>query len=437
MEADALQHSGDQLRFAGLQANVEEHPGGAGVLEGAAVAVEPGGEDHAAGAGGHVPHGLRHIVVEAAVHRLLALGHVPLLQVDADLVQGQVVLHPLQALAGGLHLGEVVVPPRLGPHDGGDHGGNVHLLPLRHCGYPPRGAAVDVGAARGGGPRSHGDEGRVPAAAEHRGAGGQSQLPGGLFRQAADLFRGVHQPGQMLRPDAEHPAELLAPALPPGPCIVEEGGVGAVPGHHRLAGAPEDQVLLHVQPLPGPGEVLRLVGLHPLVLPQGVLHAAGHRPGEAQAGQQLPHVGSGDLDAVGDAPAQLLPGPLVHVAHGAADGPALPVHQHQPLHLGAEGDAGHLLRRYGAGGEDLPGGGGHGLPPLVRVLLRPAVRQDVQVVAPLGAGYQLNGLPDGEEAGLDAGGAHVVGQHIGRGMVVHGKVPPNVLPGEESGPARW
>ena len=77
VEAGALQHGADELCFPRLQADIEEHAGGAGVLKGAAVAVEPGGEEHAAGAGGHILHRLGHVVVETAVYRLLTVGHIP------------------------------------------------------------------------------------------------------------------------------------------------------------------------------------------------------------------------------------------------------------------------------------------------------------------------------------------------------------------------
>lgn len=52
MEAYALQNRPDQLRFAGLQPNVEEHARGVGVLERAAIAVQPRREDHVARARG-------------------------------------------------------------------------------------------------------------------------------------------------------------------------------------------------------------------------------------------------------------------------------------------------------------------------------------------------------------------------------------------------
>ena len=42
MVADAFEDSADELGLSGLQADTEEHAGGCGILEGTAVAVEPG-----------------------------------------------------------------------------------------------------------------------------------------------------------------------------------------------------------------------------------------------------------------------------------------------------------------------------------------------------------------------------------------------------------
>ena len=92
---------------------------------------------------------------------------------------------PLQALSRSLHLGEVVVPPPLGPHDGGNHGGHVHQLPVRHCGHPAGGPAVDVGAPHRRGPGPHADKGRVPAAAEDRRTRAQAQFRRRALRQTA------------------------------------------------------------------------------------------------------------------------------------------------------------------------------------------------------------------------------------------------------------
>ena len=158
------------------------------------------------------------------------------------------------------------------------------------------------------------------------------------------------------------------------------------------------------------------MGLDPLVLPNRVLHAAGHRPRGPQAPEQLDHVGAGHLGTVGQAPLQLCRRPLVHVAHGAAHRCAVPVHQHQPLHLGAKGQCGHLLRCRRASGKDGPGGPAHGAPPLLRVLLRAAALQKVQTVARLGAGQQGDLSVDAEQAGLDAGGADIIGQHIAHAL---------------------
>ena len=370
--------------------------------------MEPGREDHAAGARRHILYSFCEIVIETGVYRFLALGHILLLKVNADLIQGQVVFYPLQAFACRLHLRKVVVAPGLGAHNGGDHSRHIHQLPGRHGGYPTGGAAVDVGAAHGSGSGTYADEGSVAAAAKHRRAGRKAQFTGSLLRQAADALGGLCQPGQVVGVHAKHPAESIAPALLAFPGIIEEGGIGAVPGHHCLTGTPEDQVLLYIQPLPHSAKVVWFIFLHPFILPQGILDAAGHCSGKPQTGQQFSYIGPGDLNAVSQAFAQLGTGPLVHVAHRAADRPAAFVHQDQALHLGAEGNGGNLLGPYGAGGEKGFGGGAHGLPPLVRVLLRTAVWQNVQLIPLLGACHQLDGGVYGKETGLYPCGADVV-----------------------------
>ena len=115
---------------------------------------------------------------------------------------------------------------------------------------------------------------------------------------------------------------------------------------------------------------------------------------------------------MGNALFEFFPGALIHIAHGAANRDALLVHQHQSLHLGAEGDARHRVRCDGAVGEYLPGGLHHGLPPLPGFLLRPAAGEDIEPIAHLGAFYQRDLFVHGEQAGLYPRGADVIGQDI-------------------------
>ena len=215
----------------------------------------------------------------------------------------------------------------------------------------------------------------------------------------------------MIHIHPEHFAQRLTPGPLPG--VVEQGGISGVLGHDRPPGTAQQQILFHIQPLVCPPEVFRLMGLHPLVLPDRILHAAGHRPGGPEALQKLYHVGSGNLRTVGQPLFQLRSRPLVHVAHGPAYRPALPVHQDKSLHLGAEGQTGDLFRRRLRPVEDRFGGAAHGLPPLLRLLLRAAVLQEIEPVPLLSAGEQPDLLLHGKKTGFHSRRTDVIGQHIG------------------------
>ena len=82
-----------------------------------------------------------------------------------------------------------------------------------------------------------------------------------------------------------------------------------------------------------PGVDLRFVFLDPLVFPQGILDAGGSGPGAPQAAQKHEGIYAGDGDAVRLTGGKLLAAPLVHIAHGPAQGTACLIHQHQALHL--------------------------------------------------------------------------------------------------------
>ena len=83
---------------------------------------------------------------------------------------------------------------------------------------------------------------------------------------------------------------------------------------------------------------------------------------------------------------------LGHGAHVGPDQrvaqrPGLAIHDDAPHHLAAEGDAGDLLGLHLGRGEQLPGGGAHGLPPVLRVLLDPVDVRQLQAVAEERAGH--------------------------------------------------
>lgn len=88
---------------------VEEYSGCRRVFKRTAVAMQPRGKDHAAGARRDLRNGVRHIIIQTLVDAFLALGHVGLGQIDIDLIQHQMILDPFEALACRLHFGEIIV----------------------------------------------------------------------------------------------------------------------------------------------------------------------------------------------------------------------------------------------------------------------------------------------------------------------------------------
>ena len=143
----------------------------------------------------------------------------------------------------------------------------------------------------------------------------------------------------MLTSDAEEPAHLFTPAPAFRPYVIEESGKRLVFCHREAAGAPEDQVVLDIEPLVDLLKYLRLICLDPLVFPYRILDAACNGTGYLKARDQLGNIRTGYLDAVRDTLSDLLSRPLIHVAHRPAQSIALPVYQHEPLHLRAERDA--------------------------------------------------------------------------------------------------
>ena len=162
MVADAFEDSADELGLSGLQADTEEHAGGCGILEGTAVAVEPGSEEDAAGAGRGLGHRLGHVIVQAAGDSFPAFGDVFLLQINADFVQSQMIPHPFQTFSGGFHFSEVIVASALGADDGRDHGGYVYELAVGDGADPAGGSAVNMGVTYGGTAGAYANEGSVP-----------------------------------------------------------------------------------------------------------------------------------------------------------------------------------------------------------------------------------------------------------------------------------
>ena len=89
-----------------LKADVEEHSAGVRILERAAVAVQPRGEDNSAAACGGLVYNMRHVVVKAREYGLLRGGDIGLLEEYVNFIEGKVILDPLEAFTGGLKLRE-------------------------------------------------------------------------------------------------------------------------------------------------------------------------------------------------------------------------------------------------------------------------------------------------------------------------------------------
>ena len=377
--------------------------------------MEPGREDDAVGARRDRPHDLCQVVVERGISRLEALtvlGDVMFIEVDVHFVESKMIFDPLDALGGGLHLGEVVVTAFLSADDGGDHGGDVDLLFVKDRPDPAGSTGIDMGIARKDRAGTHRDEGRVSAAAEHRDAGDQSEVFRRFGGQRTDLVGRFADLRQMLHVDVHHVADLFAPALMPLAGVIKERRERGVLGHDTFAGAAADEIFLDVEPLVDLVIDLGFVVPDPEVLEDGVLDGGGHRMRVVEIRQKLEQVGAGDLRTVRDGLFEFLFGTLVHVGHGRTERAALFVDQDDALHLTAEGDAVDLFRPDFRLGEDFLRGDAHRLPPFLDVLLDPAVVEDRKAVAH-GSGLQKSDDPvDAEKTGLDTGGADIIGHYV-------------------------
>ena len=125
------------------------------------------------------------------------------------------------------------------------------------------------------------------------------------------------------------------------------------------------------------GEDLRFILLDPLVLPKRIFHAGRRRMGGTQALHQHSDIDPCDLDAVTLTDLHFLSRPLVHIAHRSSERIPFLVYQNKSLHLGAEGNPVDFFWRHRAFFHQAPGRFAHGAPPLVCILLRSSVFQDV------------------------------------------------------------
>ena len=342
MHASALNNGADELGLAGLKADVEEHSAGVRILERAAVAVQPRGEDNSAAACGGLVYNMRHVVVKAREYGLLRGGDIGLLEEYVNFIEGKVILDPLEAFTGGLKLREVVELAVLRADYRGDHRARVDYILVNNGRDPAGCAAVNMSIAEGDCARADADERSVSAAAEYGRALAQSEIVRSLFGKTADESGGVDYLSHMLGLDVEHLEHLGAPALLALADIVEQSAESRVARHDELVGHAADYVFFDVEPLIGSRKVLGLVLLDPFIFVYGILDARGHGTGYLQRLEKLRNISSRDLRTVSHEFFYLLLCALIHVAHRLAHGLAVLVDEHETLHLGAEGYTGYL-----------------------------------------------------------------------------------------------
>ena len=122
MIAYAFDNSSDEVALACFEVHVEECRSGVRIFEWAAVSVEPRGEDNAVRACRNLLDDILKIGVKRGVNAFRIFGYMMLLKINADLVESEVILDPLDALSCRFKLGEIVRTCRGSADDSGDHG---------------------------------------------------------------------------------------------------------------------------------------------------------------------------------------------------------------------------------------------------------------------------------------------------------------------------
>ena len=279
-----------------------------------------------------------------------------------------------------------------------------------------------MGVAEVHGTRADAYERSVAAAAEYSRSGLQAEFFRFFVTELADTVRAADDFRQVLFLDAVKLAHFRAPALFALADIIKQGGESGVLSHDKFAGHPANEIFLDVEPFISFRKNFGLVGFDPFVFPNRVFDRAGDRAGNLQRAQKLRNVGTGNLRAVGNAFFQFFACALVHIAHRAAHGVAVLVHQHQALHLRAERNTADVFFVDFRLFHDGVGAFNHRVPPLVRVLLRAAAGQHIQVV-PFACGRkQFDFIRDGEQTGFDARCADIIGNRVSR--IDHFRKPP-------------
>ena len=374
--------------------------------------MHPGGENHAAGPRFHLGDDLVQVIVQGA-GALLQVGDLFGFQINPDGIQGEMIPHPLQAGPGGLLLGDVVVTPRHSPHDAANQRADVGHAPVNVGDHPARSADVDMRIVDLQPAGAEGDHREVAAAPEDGNPRRKPHLRRGAGEQFPHLLGGTHHPGKMLHLDIVGAAQGFAPFQFTGAGIEQKGHMGGVVAHGELPRAAQHQVILDIQPFVGGGVHLRLVVAHPEVLPERVFCAGRPAAGDADELQHFEQVHAVNAQQTGVQVAVNLGGGAgIDVVHRVAQGVAVPIHGDVGGHLGAERHAADLRGGDAALREHLTGGGGDRLPPLVHLLLRAPIRQEVDGILADVRGDQIEGLPHAVEAGLVGGGADVVNEDV-------------------------
>ena len=180
------------------------------------------------------------------------------------------------------------------------------------------------------------DKRRVAAAPVNGGALGQAEVQRRLRSQASRHIRRPNNIRQVLRLYPKKLTHLRAPSPRFRTDIVEESSKSRILSHCEIACASQDQVILDIKPLVDLSEDLRLISLDPLVLPYRVLDTSGNGASNPEARDELCYISACDLDPVSDTLADLIPRPLIHIAHRAPQSIAIPVNKDKALHLRAE-----------------------------------------------------------------------------------------------------
>ena len=182
----------------------------------------------------------------------------------------------------------VAVVPALGRGHARYQGVQVDGLVIEERGHPSRRSHIHMRVARSRAARADAGEGDVASTCVDRRSRRQAKVERGVLGQPADHLRAVDDGRKVLGHHAVHSNEPLVPALLSLSRVVEEGGEGGIRGPDDPARAARHEIVIHVQPTVRPAKDLGLVGLDPLILPEGI--PCAHRSGMVD-----PQV-SGELD---------------------------------------------------------------------------------------------------------------------------------------------